>query len=219
MGHSLEKIPKYLLFTIGKKKIYKPKNFRFYHLLFITGFKNKSNPIEFPQTLTAISVCWSKLIIPQHVLLVVNALASNPDGRGDHVYYEKVNKLKKFKIEDEYLEGDYKGKHILTVDLIHSPIEFNYSHSEILIKHIYTKNGVIQTDIITKDIYDSKKCLLRKNGHKDFFKPLLLKYRAKMATSLNNDIRELDIPWYFRILPKNIIVNFSLWKAMTFTNR
>ncbi len=218
MGCSIDGIPKYLYFSTNKK-VYKPKNFRFYHLLFITGFKERHNPIEFPYTLTAISVCWSKLIFSGHVLSVVKALASNPDSRGDHVFFGRVKRIKKFNVEGVCDSIECKGRHTLTTEIIHTPIECNYSHSEILIKHVYLAGNKTNVEIVSKEQFDKKKCLLRKNAHKDFFKPLLLQYRAKMATALNADIDELNIPWHLRILPKNFIVSLSLWRVMTYKSR
>lgn len=210
-------IPEYLHFR-EDKKTYSSKDFKRYHLLYSTGTKEKSNPIEFPNTLTAISVCWSKLIRRDHVLNVVRSLAKNPDGRGNHVYYGKVSNIHSFKVEGEYPDGDYKGKHVLTTEITHSPIACNYAHAEILIKHVYQIGGTPKIEIISKESFDKKTCILRK-GHNSFFKPLLLQYRAKMATMMNTSINELDTAWYIKIMPKNLIVTVSLWKVMTINSR
>lgn len=218
MDCSIPNIPKYLHFTASRKK-YKPSRFRFYHVLYITGHKEKSNPIEFPNTSTAISTCWSKLINPKHVLQVVRSLSSNPDGRGNHVFFGSVRKIKKIQISEVYVHDAHGGKHTLSAQIWHTPLPCNYAHAEIMIAHTYFENGKSKSEVVTKSMYDDKKCLLRKKSHKAFFTPLILKYRAEMATMLNCDIKDLSIPFHFRILPKHLLIRIAIWKSTFFFSK
>jgi hypothetical protein len=40
-----------------------------------------------------------------------------------------------------------------------------------------------------------------------------------MATALNSDINELEVPFISKILPKNLILSLSLWKAIHIRNK
>lgn len=216
MGCTVKGIPEYLHFSDGKK-IYSTEKFRFYHLLFRTGFKDKGNPFENPDIIPAYSVCWSKLIKPDHVLQTVRLNAVIPDNKGDNTYFGKVKDIRRIKIEADYSNSpEYSGKHLIVTEIVHTPFPCNYSHCEILIKHTYFKNGQLTTEIITTDDWKNKKCLLRNKSHKDFFQPIINEYKAKIATAMNSDISELDARWYIRMLPKNVLVSLSLWKAVTF---
>ncbi len=210
-------IPEYLY--TEARKTYSPKHFRFYHLLYRTDSKDRENPLEFPRIVTAYSVCWSKLIIPKDVLPTIRALATNPENKGDNTYFGKVRKIRRIKIEKTYNDSeDFSGLHTLTAETIHSHHEFNYSHSEILIKHTYYTKGKKKVEVISNKDWEDKKCLLRKKAHKDFFQPMINDYKAKISTALNSDIAELDAKWYTRFLPKNIMVSFTIWKMITFNN-
>jgi|GEM_PF-5796805 len=217
MECSEKDIPRYLHYS-ENKKIYHNRYFKFYHLLFRTGFKEKDNPIEFPLVITSFSVCWSKLISAKDVLKTVKENAKNPDGMGNHTFFGRINTINKIIIKENYSDSQYSGEHIVSVAFKHSPVECNYSHSEILIKHQYNDNGERKIETIEYDAWANKKCLIRKKSHKDFFQPIINDYKAKLATSLNSDINELNTKWITRFFPKNLIVRLSFWKATTFNH-
>jgi hypothetical protein len=206
MSCDLPQVPEYLHYNKDKQKIYNPKSFKFFHLLYITGFYENVNPIQFPFTSTSISSCWSKLIKYNDVLRTV--LAHNPN-LGDHVFYGKIRSIKNFKIVKNCDSGRFAGIHKLETLVIHNPVTCNYSHSEILIKHTYFDNLEIKTHVIKHEEW--KKCVLKKGVPKEFFGDLDLKYRAAIATILNNDLNNPNIPFYFTFLPKRLITRWMLW--------
>jgi hypothetical protein len=218
MECTLEGIPKYLHYY-QKRKVYKPKEFKTYQLLYRTGFTERENPIEFPRSITALSVCWSKLINPKDVLNTVVS-QGDPNKLGNHVYFGKIGQIRKIKVCQIFNENEaFKGQHILESFVIHTPLPCNYSHSEIMIMHRYKENGNFIEEIISKKQFEDRKCLLRKKQHKEFFQPLILEYQSKMATALNSDINELEVPFISKILPKNLILSLSLWKAIHIRNK
>lgn len=218
MGCTYQGIPKYLHYN-EDRKVYKAKEFKFYQLLYRTGFKERENPIEFPRSLTALSVCWSKLINPKDVLHTVVS-QGDPSKLGNHVFFGKIRQIRKIKVKHECnIIENCNGTHLLEPYIEHTPLDCNYSHSEIMIRHIYTKNGVLVKEVITKKDFEDRKCLLRKKQYKEFFEPLILEYKSKMATALNSDISDLDKPFFTRFLPKNLILSLSLWRAIHIRNR
>ena len=201
------KIPKYLHYKKGRR-VYQERHFKPSHLLYRTGFKEENNPIEFPSTLTSISVCWSLIILQKDVLYTV-LKGGNPERLGNHVYYGKVEEIKEYCNECNCDEGLFKGIHKIRVKLRHSPIELNYSHCEILIEHSFFENAVLKTIIIEHK--DWKESLLMKGVPKAFFKKINLDYRASMAILLNSDCDEVKIPFYFKIIPKKLLLKIFLY--------
>lgn len=197
--------PKYLIYFSGKK-IFPEKKFKNNQYLYRTGFKERENPIEFPFSATAISVSWSNLILRRHVLKII------PETLGNNLYYSKIKELRKCRVEQFCNEGEYSGPHLIIPVIKHSPIPCNYAHSEILMKHFYHENNEMRTTIIEYE--DWGKSLFKKfkkGPRKEFFKILELDYRAEIATILNKDCKELDIPFYLNILPKYLILRISFF--------
>jgi hypothetical protein len=217
-------IPPYLHYSEGERKKYKPNNFRSYHLAYRTGFEErKSNPIEFPNSLTAFSVCWSKLIERSDVLFTVRSNAKNPESMGNHVYFGKIGLIKDIWIKGYFdarinKEAKHPGYHVIEPEFSHTPMECNYSHSEIMIKHSYHLDGKLNIEIITKKQYEDRKCALRKKINKDVFQPMINEYEAKLGTLLNSSTTQLDIPFFLKLFPPNLIVSLSLWKAILVKN-
>lgn len=209
MGCSEKNVPAYLHFT-PQRKTYPSNRFRGYHLLFRTGFKERENPIEFPFTSTSISVCWSKLVRRKHVLVIL------PEKLGNHVYFGKVKELKRFKQTAYCSEGDFAGEHTISVAFLHSPVECNYSHAEILIRHTYCFKGEPKEDIIKHS--DWNKSVFFKGKPKAFFKTMDLRYRANIARLISKDCAELDIPFYLKIFSKQLIVRLALLKSTMFVS-
>lgn len=205
--------PTYLHYNSTEKKLYKSSHFQWFHRLYRTGFKNipdKVNPIEFPDKSTSISVCWSKLICQKDVLNTVRNEAENPDAVGNHVYFGIKYKILKLKLEHSNTNnGLYKGLHIISPIIKHSPNECNYSHSEILIQHTYPYGSVIKTEILTEENWDKSLFKKFKKGHmeKAFFRQLNLEYRTDMSFLLNNDIDETFASKY---IPKKVQKAFIL---------
>jgi hypothetical protein len=208
-------IPKYLQYSIGQK-IFKQKRFKNRHLLYRTGIKENFNPIEFPFSSTAISVCWSFLIAKKDVLDAVLTGAKNPEKLGNNVYFSYVKDIRTTKVEMLREDGVYKGNHILTTVIKHSPFECNYSHSEILINHVYYENDELKSKVLEHD--DWNKSLFKKwkkGAEKEFFKRLNLEYTATIATYLSRDCSEIDIPFYYKIISKKFILRvLFFWRVI-----
>jgi hypothetical protein len=202
-------IKKYLHYTADMRK-YANKNFKKWHLVYRTGFKEDSNPIKFPSVLTSYSLNWSKLIKPNHVLETV--LAENPS-LGDSVFFGKIKLIKLIDINSECPSGVYLGMHRIQTVMQHEPVPCNYSHCEILIKHTYLENNESKEVLLRYD--DWKDCQLNVGKPPKFFKELRGNYRAKVATILNNRLQD-RLPWYFRIFNSRKLVSAFLYVRLRF---
>lgn len=205
MGCPNPDVPPYLHYN-PKKKTYKCWRFAFWHLIYRTGKRGNSNPIEADKMRTGYSVCWSKLI--NHADVLKTVLASNPS-LGDTVYFGKVNQFKKVVVKNNCDTGDFKGEHIVRIKLFHKPEICNYSHSEILIQHIYPENNKKQNKILQYD--DWKDSLFEKGRPPKFFKELKAGYRAKVFTILNCELNHSSLPLYLRFHPKLFLVQLMIF--------
>jgi hypothetical protein len=202
-------IPKYLHYS-GNEKIYKDSKLKARHLLYRTGFKENDNPIEFPNTLTSISVCWSNLIRRGDVLKVI------PLRLGNYVFFGKMKDVQDCIIQQNCSEGTYIGQHKITTVIKHSPLECNYSHAEILMRHTFPdEKGITNSIVIKHDDWGKSLFKKYKSGpNKKFFKLLELDYRVTMATLLRNDSKELDIPFFLKLFSLNRTIKLSLFIRM-----
>lgn len=199
-------IPKYLHYN-ENRKVYAEVDFKRKNPLYRTGNSEMGNPINFPFTSTSISTSWDKLIELKDVLRVLKA--HNPNTSDNHVYFGYPDEIKQYKLEQECEEGTYKGIHVLTTVIKHSPEKCNYSHSEILIKHSYFENSEPKTVIIEHKDWDKSLFRKVKKDYKPFFKILDLQYRADMALLLINDSGSLNVPFYLKIFSKRTV--FNMW--------
>ena len=161
-------IPKYLHFDDDKPK-YKEIDFRDEHLLYRTDIEE--NPVSPPHTIAGYSCKWSFIMLKEDIL------KTPPYGHNTYTY-ATVKEIKDIKIVQVKTEGENQGEHILSCIIRHEPTECDYSHSEILIKHIIKdKEGNI-----TENIYSSEnwsRCLLKKNKS-DFYSDLRSEYKRQL---------------------------------------
>ena len=125
--------------------------------------QSKGNPVKFPNTLTAISCKWSAIIKEEDVL------KSNEPPIGNDYKFAIVQEVREVNVSIEKRDnGTQEGWHTLSCVIEHSPEECEYSHSEILIKHVYvsdvTGEEVKTEQIITYDDWVSKKTILTKGN-------------------------------------------------------
>jgi hypothetical protein len=208
MACTLPDIPQYLHFNFDKK-VFDSKDFDKRSILFRTGNSAKENPIEFPSKATSISLSWGKIIKLQDVLKVYKS--HNSKTKDDSVYYGLSNEITAYKLERCCnISGIYEGNHVIKTIVKHTPVECNYSHSEILIHHIYFENMIPKESIIEYQDWENSIFKKIKGNQKPFIKELELKYRGDMAILLRRNTQSLKKSIFARVFPKKIILEFFL---------
>lgn len=187
-------IPKYLHWN--DKRRYLSHSFLFYHKLY--RVKKSGNPIEIPANwATSISCRWSKLVRKKDVLRTPKILGDDYN----FVFIKEVESYFRSWVNDD-LNDEYHGLHSLKCVINHRPLECDYAHSEILIKHTITRHNFEKP--IFEETYDyeswvNESALLKRKKNK-FYKEIKRGFRVDMIqlicrtsskTSLTRDFLEL----------------------------
>lgn len=177
--------PDYLL--AYKKPTLAPKKFKFFHRLFRITDSKKDNQLEIPQTLTAFSCIWSKLIKKEDILhQPIKVL-------GDDYKFTFVGDVRKVKLINNSLSETWPKDETHKVEFIptHKPLAENYAHAEILLKHTITYNDKTKEPrVIVIEYEDWKKEFLNKGNM--FYKTLRSDIREEyiklfyFSSSMNN---------------------------------
>jgi hypothetical protein len=140
----------------------------------------KGNPIEFPAgTITALSSNWSKFIKEQDNFIV------NPE-LGEDVAYTLVDNVYSLKVTKEKNNGgSFPGTHTLSCVLEHDPLECNYSHVVINIKHKCSEFEIVYS----YQVWQEGNAILQKKSR--FFKELRKSYRSKVISLFNNRVNRI----------------------------
>lgn len=159
--------------------------------------QTKDNPVKFPNTLTAISCKWSAIIKEEDVV------KSNEPPIGNDYKFAIVEEVRGVNVSIEKRDkGTQEGWHTLSCVIEHAPEECEYSHSEILIKHVYVSDEagekVTKEHIITYDDWVSKKTILTKGNA--IISQLKGKYRLELIklfcypSNIEGQIDTIDNP-------------------------
>jgi len=168
-----ENVPSYLHWN--DREILEEHNFLNHQRFF--RIKTKGNPVEFPNTLTAISCKWSHLIQKRHIVFTEEDRAI-----GDDYNFAFVKEIRNYSRDEIFNdEHRYKGTHRLTCVLVHKPELCNYAHCEILIRHRIYQGSLdgepTYEECITHDGWN--KAIIKKMKN-DFFKQLRSDFKADM---------------------------------------
>ena len=196
-------IPSYLHWN--NRGIFLDEDFKNFHKLY--RIRVEGNPIEIPeQWINAISCKWSKLIKKKHILLQPEKNIGNDY---DFVYVQEIREYRKQSTLDT--QHDYKGTHVLSCVLYHSPLACDYSHSEILIRHRIFKEqneSPYFDETYTYESWAEKTAMLKKQQGK-FFKELKKAFRADMIALISRSPSQNKV-WNDILLALKIIKISSL---------
>ena len=140
-----------------------------------------TNPIEFPGGITTAYSCkWSFIIEVDDLFNV-----ENPVGV-DAYELAIVSALRTYVLKKEKIDGNQIGWHKLTCSFLHKPIDCDYSHCEINIRHEIF-DDVIETNCMYSEIYTYElwsEAIL--NSDTKFYKLLRKDYRKDIIRLFNN---------------------------------
>jgi hypothetical protein len=203
-------VPSYLHWN--NRIVFHTDAFLNYHKLY--RLKAQNNPIEIPeQWANAVSCRWSKIIKKKHITIEPPKAHYNDY---DYVFLQEIINYKKTGILENQ-QHQYAGKHVLTCVMHHDPLDCDFSHCEILIRHQIFKGDMekaVFDQVYTHEQWQEKTALLNKEGGK-FFKGLKKAFRLDMIKLISrpsaaNTFWE-DLRAYCKQLKPNTEIN-SLFK-------
>src|SRR5260221_8096205 len=203
-------VPSYLHWN--ERKVFGDKDFLHYHRLY--RLKSVKNPIEIPDKYAnAISCRWSKIIKKQHITI------EPPKPRYsdyDFVFLQEIRNYKKIGVLENH-EHEYSGRHVLTCVLHHDPLNCDFSHSEILIRHQVFRNGIEQPifdEVYTHSAWVDRTALLNREGGK-FFKGLKKAFRLDMIKLISIPSSQDPVWQHFKAYCNRIKANVEISPAFT----
>lgn len=151
-------------------------------VLYRTRFSG--NPIAWPNCMTAFSCKWNKLIKLKDVLLIT------PEKLGNEIAYAKIGETQEVevKMNCELPDNPIFGEHILTCSVVHKPLDCDFSHAEVLIRHECQESGVEIDRVYQYEDWGNKTICIMSRKRPRFLKDLRTEYRSQINSIFNKTI-------------------------------